>query len=317
MKNELRKFLTLGAALAGSALMVSCDGDDGQNGINGVNGVDGNTPNLAVEAPNPILLPLAKISAIVDTVDNSNGVSVFSDGSTIDIGERFSFDFQSANFADIVEDRDGNNIGSANSAITYNVLNSTQFTVNYNVGAADNTATFTVLSSLDKTLIGTFTSSAQVLTPGNSNANVNVKPDGSDTLGTVVIGGDNYTTSKASTADLIELTDSAANVLTTLSANSIVYGSTNNVFFIDSSDAAYDFNTDTPPLAGATDVFFINNALQDSNGNTITLAQDVLYKVFVTPNTTQTITPVSGTFRMDFNPSQGGSDDLDIDGLEN
>ncbi len=42
MNNKKMKFLTLGAALASSAILVSCDGDDGKDGVDGVNVGGGN-----------------------------------------------------------------------------------------------------------------------------------------------------------------------------------------------------------------------------------------------------------------------------------
>lgn len=156
LKNDIKKYMTLGAVLAGSTFMVSCDGDDGADGIDGI---DGNSPDIAVASPDSSAI---SVSTLTLTVDSAQG--------TFTQGQQIFLEFDSATVARSEADINDNvwtdlSLGQVS---LFEKTGATSYTFNYQ--ANDNTVkldnvVLEVTSSKDNSLIGTWTADGSVANP--------------------------------------------------------------------------------------------------------------------------------------------------------
>jgi len=156
LKNDIKRYMTLGAVLAGSTFMVSCDGNDGQNGSNGI---DGNSPNLPVAAPDGASL---SISTLTLTVDSPQG--------TFTQGQQIYIDFDSTTVARSEADVNDNINNQLSLGVVNGFENTSATTYTFNYGANDDTVdlqnvVLEVTSSKDNSLIGTWTADGAVANP--------------------------------------------------------------------------------------------------------------------------------------------------------
>lgn len=315
MKNDINKYLSMAAIIAGSAFMVSCDGSDGSDGSDGVDGISGDLP---VAAPTVGQIPLAELTAIVDTVAPPTGtIPAWSDTDPIQASDVLSINFQSTSFAEITEDGDflGGLDGTNNNTapITYTITAENQFVVTYenpaNIAAGINAdpvvATFTVESSDLFSLTGSFVSGATTLA---QDLNINADPAESLPvpaglgLTAAAIGGG---ATNLTTGTGIGLTSQFV-----VPADVIVVGNGDGEVFIRNviatdvltgPAAAIDVTgVDFDALDAAAGIIVENAAITGGGVITDTFQQISVFDGVVDE-------AISGTFRIDLSPSSGNS----------
>ncbi len=137
MKNDIKKYLTLGAALAGSAFMVSCDGDDVT--VVQDTGVADAIGDLGTKPVAPIKLAEYPVTSLKLTFDNDTGSCL---GQSFDAGTELELDFDSV---DVTSADDTNANGLADLAVDGGLIfanNGTQ--EGYVQGITNLASTFTI-----------------------------------------------------------------------------------------------------------------------------------------------------------------------------
>jgi len=306
MKNEIKKYLSLGAIAAASTFMVACDGDDGDNGATGATGESGATKDLAIAAPLATQIPLSRISAIVDTVTPGSSAA-WSDAAIITPADKFTVDFDSVHFADIVENVTNAPVNTTASPISYTVTGEKTFTLVYGLGTGTEiTVDFNVTDSEDYTLIGNFVSGASIRV---QSLNINADPTNLATttgapVSTITSGafGDG--------AGIAELTSGSGATLTSqfqlpdgVVALAVVNGPNGEVY-VRNENAADDLANNLID-ANAFDAAAVITEVKVENG--------VITAGAIGPDWSKIVVvagveadAIAGTFRIDMDPSQGG-----------
>ena len=114
MKNDIKKYLTLGAVLAGSTLMVSCDGDDVT--IVEDTGVADAISDLGTKPVAPIALAEYPLTSLKLTFDNDTGSCL---GQSFSAGTELELDFDST---DVTSSDDTTANGLADLAVDGGVI---------------------------------------------------------------------------------------------------------------------------------------------------------------------------------------------------
>lgn len=321
------------ASLAASMFaLVGCDGDTNTN----VN-ASGEAADLKVAAPTVTQLPLSTLHAVVDDVVTGS-TAVWSDGADIEIGDRFRFNFLSASQIEIEEK--WNRLGGNSAQTDFQYLpgaTETEFSVAYNIFPLNGTPgtitiKFDVLDSEGYTLIGSFVTGSQILVRSFSlNAfgadNIAIVNDDADAraagLGRAgsdrpsIRAGTGVTANTANIPDgalLVVLQDSSAWII---DASEVDVDSTADSFDVGASTpslasavANYDPNTDRILLDGTGSNLDLSSALQAAyDAGTTTAWRKVEIQRGILEDS------VTGTFRLDMNPSQGGVALIDSEGL--
>ncbi|MCC5788877.1 MAG: hypothetical protein JJT75_04530 [Opitutales bacterium] len=330
-----RKVAGIAALTATSAAFVACDGD-----TTNVN-ASGEAADIEPIAPTETQLPLSTLNAVVDEVLTGSTAS-WSDGAAIEVGHRFRFNFLSASQIEIFENFTN---GGPNAQTSYEYVeeaDETEFSVIYQTENLSGTPgeieiNFTVLDSEGYTLIGTFLTGSQILvdtfalnvfgsdgidiensdlgnTDNNIATNAGLGRTGANrptiTAGT---GGNNQFANIPEGALVVLLDDSSVWII---DASEVDVDDTNDEFdttvapsLADAIDN-YDPTTDLLLLDGTTGANDLSGELQteyDAGDET------AWRKIEITAGVEDD--SVAGTFRLDMNPSQGGTGLLDTEGL--
>lgn len=91
MKNDIKKYLTLGAALAGSAFMVSCDGDD-VTVLQDTGTADAITDAIGNKPVAPIRIAQFPVTSLKLAFESTVGTCL---GASFEAGDEFEIDFDS------------------------------------------------------------------------------------------------------------------------------------------------------------------------------------------------------------------------------
>ena len=304
MKNDIKKYLTLGAALAGSAFMVSCDGDDGAPGATGPAGADGAAQYELFElAPAKELLPLGQFTLTVE--DDTNTDFVTGDQLQFDVDTQRLYEYSlyeqdagggftnSGNITSQLGSWDTQAIVEGDPTFTIididldNDPTTDDSTDNYNIDSL----TFTPNKVSLGTQSGTF---ELVVSP--ENVNINVEPNGAhEATPTNSPEAGPVTLYRNITGNVIEITDATATTVTIdLPADFVVFATDTGTYIAHLAASV----TDAPnvDLAGLTD------AGQVFTTTALALAEGSYAKITIENPGTQNI---SGTYRFDLDGSIG------------
>ncbi len=335
---EYKKYFASTLALMSAAALVSCDGDDvdvqqtspddlaqalADAGIgdpealaDALNGVG----NLPVNAPAPILLPLSRISMIVEQISSPNieaTCQLGEDGPAVDFGQELTIDFESSEFADLyVNDslfvNNGEVIGYVADVDGPNFSFSFRNPDGANSGSGNELLrdiSYTVLTSQDKTLVGTFTTGSPICSPPSLNTFNYHDIAAPNNASAAFFSGAN--------GDNIEVTNNSSGELFTLPTGTVIVRAgddpqTGKVYVkLDPNDpTADDFDVDA--ANGLDQITYT----EGSGGGVAPTVGTEFQELCVFSIHGQKC-DFSGTFRLDMNPSQGGIDGIIVDGLNN
>lgn len=326
------KYLASTLALMSAAALVSCDADkvvvqqtspddlaaalaaagigDAEALAAALNGVG----NLPAVAPNKILLPMSRISMIVENITTTNQSSVCQlgeGGPEVAYGQELTVDFESGEFADLYVD----SALIANNGEVINYLadpNGPNFSFSFREADGSNGGTgvellrdvnYTVVTSMQKTLIGTFSTGSPVCSPPSLNTfNYHdiATPAGASAAFISGANGDN-----------IEVTNSSATELFTLPANVVIVrvgSTTEGKVYVKQGGDASDFDQ------AAADALSKIEYTEGSGSSAPTIGANFQELCVFYMDDNQECN-FSGTFRLDMNPSLGAIDGIVVDGL--
>jgi hypothetical protein len=345
MKNDIKKYLTLGAVLAGSAFMVSCDGDD-VTVVQDTGVADAINGSLGPKAVAPVSLASFPITSLKLAFDNDAGTCL---GAAFVAGDEIEIDFDSTTATasgdisgDAIGDLDddgGSFVANDGNVFIEGIIadpSAAQWTIEFIKSGVDSSGlillsdlTFTPLASNQQSVSGRFTATAPIDVDLNQDDTNVVVNQGAIAGGSLDLpGGD--------TATIIGLTvyeNSPTNDVEVLSNDGATLfepsiGDSNYAVSLEGDDGCvYNFVISKAALiAGSADITDEADVTTLSNTEALQIIalMDVNNALDVGPDAVQEIADsepvalyltagvsndgVSGSYRHDFDSSTGASE---------